>query len=59
MRLRGGGIGHKATWEWNELLLSDAGKVVDDELEGDEEMEEAGGEESGGEEVGEEPTAGQ
>ena len=61
MRLRGGGIGHKATWEWNDLLLSNAGKAVDDGVEGgDEEMdeEEAGGKE-GGEEVGEEPEAAQ
>lgn len=56
MRLRGRRIGHKATWEWNELLLSDAGKAVDHKLEeGGKEMEEAGDEESGGEE----PTVGQ
>jgi len=58
MRLRGGGIGRKATWERNDLLLGDAGKAVDDELEeGGEEMEGVGSEESRGEEVSEEPAA--
>jgi hypothetical protein len=60
MRLQGGGIGHKATWEWNDIMLSDAGKAVDDEIEeGAEEMGEAGTNESGGGEVSEEPPAAQ
>jgi hypothetical protein len=60
MQLRGGGIGHKATWEWNDIMLSDVGKAVDDEIEeGAEEMGEAGTNESGGGEVSEDPAAAQ
>ena len=29
MRFRGGGIGHKATWDWNEVLFQDTGKAVE------------------------------
>ena len=37
MRLRGGGIGHKATREWDEILFQDAGwAVVEDEPMDDE-----------------------
>ena len=35
MRIWGGGIGHKATWDWNDILLRDVGKPVDHE-DGDE-----------------------
>jgi hypothetical protein len=62
MRLRGGGIGHKATWEWNELLLSDVGKAVDDEPEESddsesEEMKRSSSKESGGIELDHEPAS--
>ncbi|KAN0088931.1 hypothetical protein V8E55_005988 [Tylopilus felleus] len=33
MRMQGGGIGPKATWTWNDILLSDIGKPVDEEPE--------------------------
>ena len=29
MRFQGGGVGHKAIWDWNEIVLCDAGKSVD------------------------------
>ena len=33
MRFRGGGVGHKAMREWDELLLSDgAPNVIDDDI---------------------------
>ena len=33
MRMRGGGVGHKATRDWNTMLFEDAGRAVDDETE--------------------------
>lgn len=33
MRFRGGGIGHKATYDWNRFLREDLGKAVDDDDE--------------------------
>ena len=33
MRMRGGGVGHKATHNWNTMLFEDAGRAVDDETE--------------------------
>lgn len=43
MRFRGGGIGHKATWDWNDFLFSDAGKPVDDDGDDPESDEDRGG----------------
>jgi len=50
MRFRGGGIGHKATWDWNDFLFSDAGKPVDNEGD-DSEMQEATDSEEFGQEA--------
>ena len=53
MCFRGGGIGHKETWEWNKILFSDVGKLVDDE-DADSETEEVSGKNPKGEEGQEE-----
>lgn len=53
MCFRGGGIGHKETWEWNKVLFNDVGKLVDDE-DANSETEEASGENPKGKEGQEE-----
>jgi len=52
MRLRGGGIGHKATWDWNEFLQRDWGTGRD--VSDDDDMAIAGSdsEEADGNNVG-------
>lgn len=39
MHLRGGGIGHKVTWNWNELLEEDHDIVQEGDLDSDVEMD--------------------
>ncbi|KAG6380707.1 hypothetical protein JVT61DRAFT_5085 [Boletus reticuloceps] len=51
MRFRGGGVGHKMTWDWNQVLCRDPGRPVDDE---DSEMEEVAEETARMEEAAEE-----
>ena len=54
MRFRGSGIGHKATWDWNEVLFQDTGKAVEhdgDDTQMNETLEEQEDNKEGNKEV--------
>ena len=52
MRFQGGGVGHKATHDWDELLACDPGSAVEDEASNEENVKDMEGQDNSDSDLG-------